>query len=80
MLWNWKASGQLELNVQDRGSTNGTKLNSVCLDVKTWYPVRSGDHLLVGTTQFTVMTTANEHDKNQKKSSGSSSSNVRAKK
>ena len=77
MLWNWKASGQLELNVQDRGSTNGTKLNSVRLDVKTWYPVRSGDILLVGTTQFTVScTTGNENDKNQKKSAG----NGRAKK
>ena len=79
MLWNWQASGQLELNVQDRGSTNGRKLNSVRLDAKTWYPVRVGDTLLVGTTQFTVScTTTNENDQNLKKKVGSS--NGRAKK
>ena len=72
MLWSWNASGQLELNVQDRGSTNGSKLNSVRLDVKTWYPVRAGDILLIGTTQFTVIcAAASDNEKNQKKSAGS---------
>jgi pSer/pThr/pTyr-binding forkhead associated (FHA) protein len=45
----------MDLNVQDRGSTNGTAVNGVKIAPSKWVPVSAGDTVVVGTTAFLVV-------------------------
>jgi serine/threonine protein kinase len=49
-LWSWDPSGELDLNVQDRSSTNGTAVNDVDLEAKEWRRVYVGDEVCIGET------------------------------
>lgn len=72
MLWQWDEAGQLDLNVQDRQSSNGTQLNGTRLATSTWQLVKSGDVLLLGTTELKVVCSGDskEDEKGAKKSKG----------
>ena len=55
LLWNWDSSGELDLNVQDKGSTNGTKINNARIAKKTWFRLHDEDIITVGKTEILVV-------------------------
>ena len=54
-LWNWDSNGNLDLNVQDKGSTNGTKINKGKIAKKAWCRLHDGDVVAVGATEIQVI-------------------------
>ena len=57
LLWNWDHNGNLDLNVQDKGSTNGTKINNGRIAKKTWCRLHHGDIVTVGSSEIQVLCT-----------------------
>jgi serine/threonine protein kinase len=53
-IWSWGPRGELDLNVQDRNSTNGTLVNEKDLKPKVWERVFVGDEISIGETILRV--------------------------
>lgn len=54
-LWNWDDCGVLDLNVQDKGSSNGTKINGGKISKKTWCRLNHGDTVTIGASEIQVI-------------------------
>mmetsp|Transcript_35899 Transcript_35899/g.33986 ORF Transcript_35899/g.33986 Transcript_35899/m.33986 type:complete len:589 (+) Transcript_35899:93-1859(+) len=55
VLWSWNAANEVEINVQDKESTNGTKVNGSKVVSGTWTRVYNGDLISLGKTELKVV-------------------------
>lgn len=68
LMWSWGNDGACEINVMDKKSTNGTKVNGVSLTANKWYNVGENDTIKFGQTEIKcVVTTSNNKNRRTKK-------------